>query len=81
MDTSRTGLDLSEAVPLVFELASLLQEAGDVYEELSALATASPERSADDVAVRLNVSRRDAELLVNGATFNDFLAARRETEE
>lgn len=64
---------LFEAVPLVFDLLSHLEKAQDAHRALTALVGEFSDLTVDEIAVRLNITSRHADLLVRGSTFKEFL--------
>ena len=67
--------DLDVAADLVFKMVSHLEEASRAYGSLVGVVGELDGLTQDEIAVRLNVSLRHARLIVDGATFEGFLAA------
>lgn len=74
MTDSTPDSELIDAVPLVFEVASRLEDAEEAYRRLVDLVGEFSGVTVDELATNLNISRRHAGLIVQGAPFNEFLA-------
>lgn len=74
MDESVPDSGLLEAVPLVFEIASRLEEAEAAYRSLVNLVGEFSNLTTDEIAARLNVSARHAELMTRRSPFSEFVA-------
>ena len=80
MNNAEPSSGLLEAVPLVFEIAAHLGKSREKYYALVKLVGEFSDLSVDEIAVRLNVTKQHAKMLLAGAPFEEYLATLHETD-